>query len=111
MLNILFAPCCQDTGLWKLDLDYEVLGHEYPDLFIVGVYKAKAILDLTNTWQTLLYHHALAGFPTKKNFLAAVRTGNYATWPGLTAILILKLFPDSEETQKGHMKGQQKECG
>jgi hypothetical protein len=21
---ILVAPCCQDTGLWKLDLDYEV---------------------------------------------------------------------------------------
>ena len=23
---ILVAPCCQDTELWKLDLDYEVLG-------------------------------------------------------------------------------------
>jgi hypothetical protein len=22
---LLIAPCCQDTGLWKLDLDYKVL--------------------------------------------------------------------------------------
>jgi hypothetical protein len=34
---ILVAPCCQDTGLWKLDLDYEVLCREYPDQFITGV--------------------------------------------------------------------------
>jgi hypothetical protein len=25
---ILVAPRCQDTGLWKLDLDYQVKGHE-----------------------------------------------------------------------------------
>ncbi len=51
---ILVAPCCQDTGLWKLDLDYEVLGREYPGQFIAGVNKANAIFDLPNTWQFLL---------------------------------------------------------
>jgi hypothetical protein len=103
---ILIAPRCQDTGLWKLDLDYEALGHEYQ--FIMGVDKANAIFDLPNTRQSLLYHHALAGFPPKETFLAAVRAGNYATWPGLTTTLILKHFPDLDKMQKGHMKGQQK---
>ncbi len=28
---ILVAPCYQDTGLWKLNLDYEILGRKYPD--------------------------------------------------------------------------------
>ncbi len=28
---ILVAPRCQDTGLWKLNLDHEVSGQEYPD--------------------------------------------------------------------------------
>ncbi len=60
---ILVAPCCQDTELWKLDLDYEVLGREYPEQFIAGVDEANAIFDLPNTPQSLLYHHALAGFP------------------------------------------------
>jgi hypothetical protein len=101
---ILIAPRCQDTGLWELNLDYEVLGREYPDQFIVGINKANAIFDLPNTWQSLLYHHASAGFPAKETFLAAVRAGNYATWPGLTNTLILKHFPKLDKTQKEHMK-------
>jgi hypothetical protein len=96
------------NGLWILDLDYEVLGREYPDQFIAGVDKANGTFDLPNTWQSLLYNHALAGFPLKETFLAAVRAGNYATWPGLTTTLIHEHFPDLDKTQKGHMKGQRK---
>jgi hypothetical protein len=59
--------------MWKLDLDYEVLGHEYPDQFIAGVDKANPIFELPNTQQSLLYHHALARFPPKETFLAVVR--------------------------------------
>ena len=62
-----------------MDLDYEVLGCKYPDQFIAGVNEANAIFDLPNTGQSLLYHHALAGFPPKETFLAAVWVGNYAT--------------------------------
>ncbi len=81
---ILIAPCCQDTGLWKIDLDYEVLGQEYPDQFIAGVDKANTIFDLPNTQQSLLYHHAAAEFPPKDTFLDTVRARNYAMWLGLT---------------------------
>jgi hypothetical protein len=55
-----------------------------------------------------MYFHAVAGFPTKETFTDAVRAGNYTTWPGLTTTLISKHFPDSNETQKGHMKRQRK---
>jgi hypothetical protein len=105
---ILVVPRCRDTELWKLDLDYEVLGRKYPDQFIAGVDKANAIFDLPNTRQSLFYHHALVGFPPKDTFLAVVRAGNYATWPSLTTTLILKHFPDLDKRQKGHMKGQGK---
>ncbi len=105
---ILVAPLCQDTGLWKLDLDYKVLGQEYPDQFIAGVNKANTILDLPNTQQSLLYHHAAAGFPPKDTFLDAVQAGNYATWHGLATTLILKPSPNLNKMQKGHMKRQQK---
>jgi hypothetical protein len=47
---ILVAPHCQDTGLWKLDLDYEVLGCKYPDQFIAGVDKANTIFDQALPW-------------------------------------------------------------
>jgi hypothetical protein len=55
-----------------------------------------------------MYFHAAAGFPTNESFTDAFRAGNYATWPGLTTTLIAKHFPDSDKTQKGHMKGQRK---
>ena len=56
----------------------------------------------------MLYYHAAVGFPPKETFLAAVRVGNYAMWPGLTTTLIHKHFPDSDKMQIGHMKGQRK---
>jgi hypothetical protein len=105
---ILVAPRYQDTGLWKLNLDYEVLGRKYPDQFIAGVDKANAIFNLPNTWQSLLCHHALARFPLKETFLAAVQAENYATWPCLTTTLIHEHFLELDKTQNGHMKGLQK---
>ncbi len=107
---IIVAPRCKDTGLWKmeLDLDFEILGREHPEQFVAGVNKANAIFVLPNTCQSLMYFHAAAGFPVKETFLDAVQAGNYATWPGLTTTLIAKHFPDSDKTQKGHMKGQRK---
>jgi hypothetical protein len=68
--------------------------------------RANAIFELPSTRQTILYHHALAGFPVKETFLNAVRAGNYATWPGLTIAAFHKYFPDLDEMQKGHIKGQ-----
>jgi hypothetical protein len=59
---ILGAPRCQDPGLWKLNLDYEVLGCKYPDQFIAAVAKKNAIFDHLYTRQLLLYCHALVGF-------------------------------------------------
>jgi hypothetical protein len=67
---------------------------------------ANAIFDLPPNRQTVLYYHTAVGFPLKETFLDAVQAGNYATWPGLTTQLISKHFFDSNETQKGHMKGQ-----
>ncbi len=107
---IIVALRCEDTGLWKmeLDLDFEILGREHSEQFVAGVDEANAIFNLPNTRQSLMYFHAAAGFPVKETFLDAVRAGNYATWPGLTTTLIAKHFPDSDKTQKGRMKGQRK---
>ncbi len=107
---IIIAPRCEDTGLWKmnLNLDYEILGRKSSDQFIAGVDVANAIFDLPNSRQLLMYFHATAGFPTKEPFTDAVRASNYAAWLGLTTTLISKHFPNSDETQKGHMKGQRK---
>ena len=114
---VLEAPRCTSTGLWlmplKADGNKENDGHHYGNIErdktsnIGGVSeRANAIFKLPSTRQTILYHHTAAGFPVKETFLDAIRAGNYATWPGLTVAALHKYFPDSDETQKGHVKGQ-----
>ena len=52
------------------------------------------------------YYHAAAGYPTKKNWLRAIKCRKFVSWPGPTVDAARKHFPESEETQKGHMKTQ-----
>ena len=54
--------------------------------------------------------HAAAGFPTKDLWIKAIKNGNYATWPGITVEAVNKHFPESVETQEGHMKKAKAEC-
>ena len=114
---VLEAPRCTATGLWLMPLEADGTKENGNDQNsniesdttsnIGGVTeRANAIFKLPSIHQTIHYHHAPAGFPTKKNFLDAVRAGNYTTGPGLTVAALHKYFPDSDKTQKGHMKGQ-----
>jgi hypothetical protein len=36
----------------------------------------------------------------------AIKAENFISWPSLTPLAVQKHFPDSNETQKGHMKKQ-----
>jgi hypothetical protein len=65
------------------------------------------LYDLPSVNQTIKYLHAAAGYPVKDTWVKAINAENYATWPGLTATAVRKHFPESDETQKGHMKRQQ----
>ena len=62
------------------------------------------IYDLPSTAHSVRYLHAALGFPTKNTLLAAICNGNLTTFPGLTSTNVMKHFPESDETQKGHMK-------
>eukprot|EP01082_Thalassiosira_pseudonana_P012372 g11214.t1 g11214 contig5:382941-386300(-) len=64
--------------------------------------------ELPSTEQAIRYLHAAAGFPPKTTWLKAIRAGNFVTWPGISAESVYKFFPESEETQKGHMDRQRK---
>jgi hypothetical protein len=112
---VLEAPRCTLTGLWLMPLETKTNCSDQ-NVNIVGdrasniqgaTERVNAIFKLPSTRQTILYHHASAGFPVKETFLNAVQAGNYATWPGLNIAALHKYFPDLDKTQKGHMKGQQ----
>jgi hypothetical protein len=40
--------------------------------------------DLPSVLALVHYLHAAAGFPVKSTWLAAIKAGNFASWPGLT---------------------------
>jgi hypothetical protein len=71
-------------------------GNEY----IHNVYKLPSIEP------TIRYLHAAAGFPTKESWSGAIRQGNYNSWPLINVKNVARHFLESEETQKGHMRGQ-----
>jgi hypothetical protein len=56
--------------------------------------------------RVIRYLHAAAGFLTKDSWLKAIANGHYITWPGITLNNVQKYFPESIETEKGHMKKQ-----
>jgi hypothetical protein len=59
--------------------------------------------DLPGTSALIAYLHAVAGFPPKATWLAAIKRGAYCTWPGLTYTQVARYCPDADETTMGHM--------
>jgi hypothetical protein len=76
------------------------LNIERPNKTAANVYSLPLI-----SW-VIIYLHAAAGFPTKPAWLKAIANGNYKSWPGVTTANDKKHFPESIETQKGHIKKQ-----
>ena len=59
--------------------------------------------NLPSVGALVRYFHAAAGFPVKSTWLAAIKAGNFSTWPGLTYANASRYCPNCEETSKGHL--------
>ncbi len=95
------------AGLWKVPLTDRVTEHApiavaqdrpAPHFAVNSVY------ELPSTEKVVRFLHGALGFPTKATMLAAARNGNLNTFPGLSTENVSKFFPESVETQKGHMR-------
>ena len=64
------------------------------------------VYDLLSIKPAIHYLHGAAEFPTKATWLKAICNGNYLTWPLVNVKNVNIFFPESEETQKGHMRMQ-----
>ena len=64
------------------------------------------LYELPSIEPTIRYLHGAAGFPTKASWLKAICKGNYLSWPLINVKKVAEYFPESKETQKGHMRGQ-----
>ena len=62
------------------------------------------VYELPSTKEVIRFQHAALGFTTKATLLTSIRHKNLITFPGMTTEIVNKFFPESNETQKGHMK-------
>jgi hypothetical protein len=60
------------------------------------------IFELKTTPELVRYHHTSAGFPTKPQWIAAIKNKQYALWPGLSVDAARRHFLESDETHTGH---------
>jgi hypothetical protein len=60
-------------------------------------------LNLAQNIQRLKTKEQLVGHPVEKTWLAAIKAGEYSTWPGLTYELVSKHLINTEETAMGHL--------
>ena len=63
------------------------------------------VYKLPSAKKSIQYIHACSGLPTKSYWIKAIKGGNYATWPNLTAEAVKQHFPESNETNQCHMRG------
>ncbi len=68
--------------------------------------EASNVYNLPSIEQSIKYLHAAAGYPVEDTWIKAINAGNYTTWPSITPAVVQKHFPESDKTQKGHMKRQ-----
>ena len=62
------------------------------------------VYELPSMERAVRYLHGAAGFPTKATWVKAIRNGAYVSWPLINIKNVNKYFPESEETQKGHIQ-------
>jgi hypothetical protein len=65
---------------------------------------AMGVYQLPSTKEVVRFLHAALGNPTQATLLTTNQHGNLVTFPDLTPQNISRHFPESDETQKGHMK-------
>jgi hypothetical protein len=75
----------------------QAIGQEY-------IHNAYELLSIE---PTIRYLHAVAGFLVEEMWLKAIQWDNYNFWPLINVTNVARYFPESEETQKGNMHGQQ----
>ena len=98
-------------GLWRVPMQDGVLPPgQSPPSIALGHEQLRDVVnnlfDMPSIEQGIRFVHACCGFPTKATWLKAIRKGNFVGWPLVTVENVNKYFPESEETQKGHMNHQ-----
>eukprot|EP00804_Cyclotella_cryptica_P009774 CCRYP_013229-RB/>CCRYP_013229-RB protein AED:0.40 eAED:0.41 QI:0/0/0/1/0/0/3/0/222 len=68
-----------------------------------ALHNTNNVYDLPSTKQAIKWLHAMCGYPVKSSWMKAIKEGNFHGWPLLMATNVLKYYPETIETPKGHL--------
>lgn len=88
-------PLIQQKGQWQPRMPRKRVNAK--------LQQANSVYDLPSIEQAIKWMHAVCGYPVKSTWIKAIKAGNFTGWPLLTEKNVNKYYPDSTETQKGHM--------
>jgi hypothetical protein len=88
-------PLIQQKGQWQP----RALGKRVT----AKLQQANSIYDLPSIEQAIKWMHAVCKYPVKSTWIKAIKAGNFIGWPLLTEKNVNKYYPESNETQQGHM--------
>jgi hypothetical protein len=89
------------SKLWTVLTD----GNESKREEVNNVYNSPLMKEL------IRYLHATEGHPVKDTWTKEIKVGIFTTWPRLSVKAVHKYFPESDETNQGHMKKQHQNAG
>jgi hypothetical protein len=95
---LLAAPFDNQLLTWKTAVQGPRVDPVQPPLAL-----ANNVQRLKTKEQLCDYLHQAAGHPVKKTLLAAIKAGEYVTWPGLSYELVSWHLHNTEETAMGHL--------
>jgi hypothetical protein len=87
------------TGLWRFPMQTPRTPTKAP----FNQQCANALQIQTGIRRMIKFLHATAFSPVKSTWIAAIKRGYFATWPGLTTATVNKHYPQTIATSKGHM--------
>ena len=64
---------------------------------------ANSVYDLPSVEEAVKWMHAVCGYPVKSTWLKAIKAGNFDGWPIINKNNVKKYYPETDETQKGHL--------
>ena len=64
---------------------------------------ANSVYDLPSIEEAIRWMHACLGYPVKSTWIAAVKNNHFRGWPLLTPRNVKKYYPETTETDKGHL--------
>ena len=99
----------RSNGMWEIDLADQAPPAPAPPLtpvtnsLSVNNAIANNVLAEATKPDLCRYYHAACFSPVKSTWLAAIKNGHFASWPGLTEDFVKKYYEKSINTSLGHM--------